>query len=423
MKTIQQSFSLSKYSWFPHLIGASLLVLTRAGDGDGKTSKYTFFTFVEVWQFMVYWVALWFSGKATEAVRFPSLVGELIMGVLLGPNLANFVPKFDAVMMIGSVGLILEMVHVGLEVNLDILSAIGSRAFLVAIVGTAIPLMMGFGMATALGLDRYASWTIGIALAPTAVGVTVKVLQRAGIMHKPMGQLIIAATVIDDLIAISLIGELSAFKKGTPIDYILPILSPVIGCLVIGYLALHYFPDIIQHHLLPRLHPAFRDNVLLILICFMTLGLTRAAYEAKGFYLVGAFLSGLCFSTSHEVHHVWNHQIKRIQYALLRVFYGGTIAFEVPVQTMWTKKIIGHGLCYSLCLFGKVAAGFTATPLTWRTWYALTSTRDTHIDRPVHTQVLSHKSAPLCARVGCVKHCVTRMYLQAAAGFRAVGVG
>lgn len=51
---------------------------------DGKTKKYTFFTFVEVWQFMVYWVALWFAGKTTEAVRFPSLVGELIMGVLLG---------------------------------------------------------------------------------------------------------------------------------------------------------------------------------------------------------------------------------------------------------------------------------------------------------------------------------------------------
>lgn len=78
---------------------------------------------------------------------------------------------------------------------------------------------------------------------------------------------------------------------------------------VVGYLAMHVFPDLIEFTILPAIPAGHRDHVLMMLIGVMTIGLTRAAHEGKAFFLMGAFLTGLCFSTCHEVHHVWEHQV------------------------------------------------------------------------------------------------------------------
>ena len=71
------------------------------------------------------------------------------------------------------------------------------------------------------------------------------------------------------------------------------------------------FPDLIEYTILPNIPAKHRDSVLLLLIGAMTIGLTRVAHEGKAFFLMGAFLTGLCFSTCHEVHHVWEHQVRQ----------------------------------------------------------------------------------------------------------------
>ena len=75
------------------------------------------FTFNDVEQFALFYIALWACGKLAEALWLPSLAGELLCGMVLGPRLSSFVPKPDAVMMIGQVGLVLEMVSCGLEAD------------------------------------------------------------------------------------------------------------------------------------------------------------------------------------------------------------------------------------------------------------------------------------------------------------------
>mmetsp|Transcript_24534 Transcript_24534/g.73514 ORF Transcript_24534/g.73514 Transcript_24534/m.73514 type:complete len:724 (-) Transcript_24534:88-2259(-) len=255
------------------------------------------------------------------------------------------------------------MVHLGLETNIDQLRALGTHGLFVALWSSMLPFGMGYGVAYGLGYGPKACFTIATALSPTAVGVTAKVLHRSHVLHTPTGQLIITSTVIDDLIAIMLLGELKAMHKGTTMDYIWPVFTPVLGCLIVGYLAMHVFPDLIEFTILPNIPARHRDHALLLLVGGMTIGLTRAAHEGRAFFLMGAFLTGLCFSTCHEVHHMWEHQIKRIQYALLRVFYGASIAFEVPAKGLKTGKVWGHGFAFASCLIAKVAAGFTNTSI------------------------------------------------------------
>ena len=64
---------------------------------------------------------------------------------------------------------------------------------------------------------------------------------------------------------------------------------------------------------LPRFHHHHdRQNVVLALILFMTIVLMPTSHYAKGSYLLGCFLAGVCFCTDHHTHSVWTAQVKRV---------------------------------------------------------------------------------------------------------------
>mmetsp|Transcript_24534 Transcript_24534/g.73516 ORF Transcript_24534/g.73516 Transcript_24534/m.73516 type:complete len:155 (-) Transcript_24534:2371-2835(-) len=71
--------------------------------GDDEKKSFFYFTFIDVWRFCVFWVCLWVGGKGAEAIRFPSLAGEIAVGIALGPHGADFVPFYPAIMMLGQV--------------------------------------------------------------------------------------------------------------------------------------------------------------------------------------------------------------------------------------------------------------------------------------------------------------------------------
>ena len=58
---------------------------------------------------------------------------------------------------------------------------------------------------------------VGASLAPTSMGISLKVLQDGGVLGTPTGQLIIAAAVTDDVIALVLLSELEALRDPTPV--------------------------------------------------------------------------------------------------------------------------------------------------------------------------------------------------------------
>lgn len=101
------------------------------------------FTFDDVYYTLVFMVALWIAGKAVVRVGMPALVGEIITGMILGPELLNFAPKPDALMMFGEIGLVMLVLEAGLDVDLETLKIIGYRGICVALFGSMVPLGIG----------------------------------------------------------------------------------------------------------------------------------------------------------------------------------------------------------------------------------------------------------------------------------------
>jgi hypothetical protein len=97
-------------------------------------------------------VAIWVAGELFGLVRAP-LVGQIVVGLLLGPGLLDLVPHSEAFELVGLVGLLLLVEGGGLHMDLNTLRVVGWRAVGVGLTGTALPVLAGWGLFLLLGFD------------------------------------------------------------------------------------------------------------------------------------------------------------------------------------------------------------------------------------------------------------------------------
>jgi Kef-type K+ transport system membrane component KefB len=110
----------------------------------------------------------------------PSLVGEIFVGILLGPNLAAYVPNPVSFVMLGEIGLILLVLEAGIDIDLTMLKLIGTRGFIIAIIGSILPIAIAIAIAFAIGTDTAGSIAAGAAFGPTSLGIAMNILRQVG---------------------------------------------------------------------------------------------------------------------------------------------------------------------------------------------------------------------------------------------------
>jgi Kef-type K+ transport system membrane component KefB len=176
------------------------------------------------------------------------------------------------------------------------------------------------------------------------MGIALNVLRSCKVLNTPSGQLIIAAAMLQDVIGIILLAELKATKDFSFLEFIIPIISAVGMCAFFGWLAITIVPQAMQKHVLKRFHHHVdRQNIVLATILVASLALMPASHYARGSYLLGCFLAGLCFCTDHHTHPVWQAQVKRLLQWLMRLFFACTIGFEVRQRGF--RRLNGAASC------------------------------------------------------------------------------
>ena len=293
------------------------------------------------------------------------MVGEILAGIAVGPHGLDIAPKPDALMMVGEFGLVLMVLEAGVEVDLASLSLVGARGVQVAFFGSLVPLAIG-SVLSKLVFDMSAKTclAVGASLAPTSMGISLKVLQDGGVLGTPTGQLIIAAAVMDDVIALVLLSELEALKNPTPVNFIVPIVSSLCFIVFVGYLATRVVPDVLVKQLVPRVPKKHLEGVLLGMVFVVAYGMMVTTHYGRSSHLLGAFLGGLCFCSLSSMQTVWHQQVEKILSWLIRVFFACTIGFEVPIRDLWTGPVLARAAVFMIAAFGKVATGLFARPLT-----------------------------------------------------------
>ena len=238
----------------------------------------------------------------------PAVMGELLAGILLGtlPNLARlqFLGTDPYLDILSRIGMLLLLFEVGLGLSVRDLFEVGSSSLLVALIGTAASLVIGTASAATLmpGTPTASRVFLGAAITATSVGITARVLKDMGASRSGEAKIILGAAVVDDVLALVVLGAVSAWVGaeqsgvGLRATSIVALIMKTIGFLVLAIgLGMRFTTAWFRHAARLRSGGA----LLAVGLCFCFF-LSWAASAIGLAALVGAFAAGLVLEDSHS---------------------------------------------------------------------------------------------------------------------------
>lgn len=207
----------SRYTMMAALLGGLMFMVptlySHAAGGENAAAHALTFLWIAVLL-----IVAKVSGLV-EKLGQPSVLGELLIGVLIG-NLALlgitiFEPiKLDPVIIfLAELGVVILLFQIGLESNIKDMSRVGLPAVMVAIAGVVIPFVLGaylVGPFLMPGLDPNTYLFLGAALTATSVGITARVFKDLGKLKIKESQIVLGAAVIDDVLGLIILAVVSA---------------------------------------------------------------------------------------------------------------------------------------------------------------------------------------------------------------------
>ena len=148
------------------------------------------------------------------AIRLPSVVVEIVAGIIVGPAVLSWVSVDEPVRVFATVGLAYLLFLAGLEVDFDRLRG---RVLRVALAGFAVSLAIAIVVGLLLKAGGFASQPlfVAIVLSATSLGVLVPVLKDAGEIESTFGQLIVASATIADFATVILLSLFFSREAGS----------------------------------------------------------------------------------------------------------------------------------------------------------------------------------------------------------------
>jgi Kef-type K+ transport system membrane component KefB len=301
-------------------------------------------------------------GILCEKIGVPSLVGEILGGVVLG-NLALFGIHYDFAEAVlhspffgyaAELGVVFLLFVVGLESNLADLVKVGFDSFITATIGVILPSALGFMAMRLLGLGGgLEALLVGATFAATSVGITAKVFTEFKKLKTPSAQIVLGAAVVDDVMGLVILAAVAGIAttgrfSASEITLILAKVGVFFGAALF-----------LGHYVLPRVFKIYprieQPGILTVLVVMFALAFADLAYLAGLAPIVGAFTAGLLLDevklrysggvTTHRVEEL----VKPIMDFLLPIFFV-SIGVQVKLDTLW------HGTNFLLILLFLILA-------------------------------------------------------------------
>lgn len=295
-------------------------------------------------------LALFFArvlGYFFDKYNQPAVIGEIIAGLALGifgtyvfhgqyynivninvlfPNLAFNSPEFE---LLAEFGILFLLFISGLETKISKIIKMGKSSTYVAIGGVITPLILGILVGLFFNFSTQQSLIIGLILIATSVGVTVRSLLDLHVLDTNVGNTILGAAVIDDILGIILLAFL--FAIDSPIWMGFKIILFFIIFLYIGIKIIDKILDISEKIHLPKAFLSITLSIFLIYSFFAD----KAGISA----IIGAFVAGLLIGQTFRSSKIIN-DVKTIGYG-----------FFIPLFFVWVGSIININSFLTIGLF------------------------------------------------------------------------
>ena len=149
-------------------------------------------------------ILLFGTGAAWLAKRLgqPSAVAQVLVGLIIGPPLLGWIETGAELQLVGQLGVVLLLGMAGMALGSGQLAQKGWTGLWVALLGMLFCLAGGYGFSAWWGSPHAEAVYVGTALTATSIGISVQVLHQLGLINHKVGRIVIAAAVIDDVLAL-----------------------------------------------------------------------------------------------------------------------------------------------------------------------------------------------------------------------------
>lgn len=328
-------------------------------------------------------VAAKLVGELFERFRQPAVIGEILVGVLIGPYALGWIgvpsepmiEKFHSVEAarevldtvydtLAELGVLILLFMVGLETRLSDILRVGTRALIVACAGVVVPFMLGFFFVATLGRPSIEAVFMGTAMVATSVGITARVLADLGHIQEDEARIILGAAVIDDILGMIVLAAVSALGNGeTPSLFSIGVVAAqAIAFVVFVVLAGQHAVRRWSGHI-DRLR--IREAPFVVAVALM-LTLAMLSVMTGLAAIIGAFLAGMVFAELREQYEL-EKQVLPLYELLVPVFFVLT-GSRVDWRLFVDSSVVGVALTVTaLAIVGKlIGCGGGAWGMGWR---------------------------------------------------------
>lgn len=273
-----------------------------------------------------------FFGILARKCKAPMVVGEIIAGLLIGPCLwaHPLVQQTDFLTDMAEIGVVLIMFSAGLETNLKELKKSGLLAFAIACMGVLVPLIGGtllymafYGFVPWGDENFYKALFVGCIMTATSVGITVEALKEMGYLKGRIGQTIVSAAIIDDVIGIIVLTFVIGFKD--PNSNPLIVVKNTVLFFLIAFVGGYIFYRLFQK--VDARYPHSRR------IPIIGVGLCCAlAFCAEKYFgiadITGAYVAGIILCNIHDAEYI-DRKVSVVGY----MFFGPIFFVSIGLKT------------------------------------------------------------------------------------------
>ncbi len=257
-------------------------------------------------------------GELFIRLRMPAIIGELMAGVLLGNYVLGIISTENHVLMsFAEIGVIFLLFHVGLEIRVKDLFAVGRTAVFVGLLGVLFPLVLGFLTVFWLGFPFVESLFIATAILATSVGISVKVLQDMGLIKHKVAYIVLGAAVLDDILALIVLAVVKglAAKEFHIVEISLLVVESIA---FVGFLT-WWGPRVAKRtrKWVEKLNIPEGPFVISVILC---LGLAELADVIGLAAIIGAFMAGIVIDEMAGVYDLEN-KVKYVSEFFLPFFF------------------------------------------------------------------------------------------------------
>lgn len=303
----------------------------------------------------------------------PSVLGQLIAGLLLGPSLINIVelpfladPHLaDSIYHLAEIGVLLLMFLAGLELDIkDMLKNARVSAY-AGVLGVIVPVVFGYGIGILEGMDASHAIFLGLTMGATSVSISAQTLFELKVLRSRVGMGLLGAAVFDDVLVILLLSIFTALSTGGGGAEILwTFLRMALFLVGASALGLYVLPWIAKKSERLRVSQSVLGIAMVVVLVFAVASEVLGGMAA----ITGSFIAGIMYGRTSYKQQI-EHGFHAIAYAFFVPVFFVDIGLRVDLKLIPLPALGILALVIVLSILGKIlgcGAGARTGGFSWR---------------------------------------------------------